>query len=46
MTASGPMFNCLLKLAAIAFLTTSAFSQARPNTIPPPKPRSREQWSN
>jgi hypothetical protein len=28
MTASGPIYKCLLRLAVIAFLSTSAFSQA------------------
>ena len=34
MTASGPMFTHLLKLAAITFLSTSAFSQAPPKYDP------------
>ena len=34
MTASGPIFNHLLKFAAIAFLATSAFSQAPPKYDP------------
>ncbi len=34
MTASGPIYDCLLKLAAITFLATSAFSQASPKYDP------------
>jgi hypothetical protein len=34
MTASGPIYDRLLKLAAIVFLATSAFSQAPPKYDP------------
>ena len=34
MTASGPIFNHFLKLAAVTFLTTAAFSQAPPKYDP------------
>ena len=34
MNASGPIYNQLLKIAAVAFLATSAFSQAPPKYDP------------
>ena len=34
MNASGPIYNHLLKIAAVTFLATSAFSQAPPKYDP------------